>query len=151
MSRGKDEKNTGPRIGADGKQYYPNPYKAFNASDVKKQMAGLTAAEQKAIYDSSPILKKALQRGYADAYKKLDLGPEGEKALNKHWKDMSQKISSGQISTQDALRQLYNPDKVAQDIGGETGKKINKAITEQIKSWNPADKAALEKKLMAQL
>lgn len=149
--RTKDETNTGMRIGNQyGDQQYFSPYKAFNASDVKKQMAGLTAAEQEAIYKSSPILQKALQRGYSKAYSKLNLGPDGEKALNKHWKEMSQKISSGQISTQEALRQLYNPDKVAQDIGGETGKKITEAINNRIKTWKPADKEALEKKLMTQ-
>lgn len=115
-------------------------YEAFSANQVKKQMAGLTAAEQESIYKSSPFLRKALQRGYADAYKNLNLDKEGAEALNKHWKHMNQKIQSGEISTREGLRQLYNPALVAQDIkemAPEASKQIRNELTKQIKSWSP--------------
>ena len=100
----------------------------FSVKDVKKQIKGLSGAEQHAIYNNSPVLQKALQRSYTDAYKKLNLTPEAMSMLEQHQKTINQKMRSGQISIQEGLRHLYNPYQVGQELGGQTAEEIQKGL-----------------------
>lgn len=103
----------------------------FNVKDIKKQIKGLSVAEQHAIYNNSPVLQKALQRSYTDAYKKLNLTPEAMSMLEQHQKNINQKMRSGQISIQEGLRHLYNPYQVGQELGGQTAEEIQKGLLRQ--------------------
>ena len=115
-------------------------YKSFGGTAIGKQFGGLAPEYQKQIYKSIPTIRKALQKGYAEAYKGLNLGKEGEAALNKHFRQVDQAIRSDRISAKDAFAHLYNPASVAEAIENpETAKKIKEALYNQMKSWSPSE------------
>lgn len=97
----------------------------FTAREVQKSIANLTKEEQKALLKTTPSLQKALQKNYSEAYKRLDLSKDANAAVQSFLKTNSKNLS---------LDEVYNPAKLAEQIGGPTGDEIIKQIDDRIRT-----------------
>jgi len=97
----------------------------FTAREVQKNIADLTKEEQKALLKTTPSLQKALQKNYSEAYKRLDLSKDANAAVQSFLKTNGKNLS---------LDEVYNPAKLAEQIGGPTGDEIIKQIDDRIRT-----------------
>ena len=119
--------------------------KKFNIKNVKANLKGLTKEEQQAIYQRTPVLRKALEKSYGDAYSKLNLSKESNKAIQKHLKqDVAQQIQTQSKSVNDAITDAIDPYTVAKEIGGKTGDELINSIDQRLASKANTD--ALQKR-----
>ena len=119
--------------------------KKFNIKNVKANLKGLTKEEQQAIYQRTPVLRKALEKSYGDAYSKLNLSTESNKAIQKHLKqDVAQQIQTQSKSVNDAITDAIDPYTVAKEIGGKTGDELINSIDQRLASKANTD--ALQKR-----
>ena len=120
----------------------------FSATDVRKEFSGLTKEEQARVYKGVPTLRRALQNGYAKAYKGLNIDEAGQEALTKHFKQIDNAVKSGKISASEAFRHLYNPASVAQAIDNpEVTRALGQAVEQQMKSWDTQKHAKISARL----
>lgn len=115
--------------------------KPFNIQDLQKNLKDLSAEQQKALYSSSPGLRKAMQKSWGEAYKNMSLTKETNAAVKNQIKTIDGQIKNGETTVQKALARTMNPYQVGKDIGGATGREIMTAIDKEIAKRSAKDSA----------